>query len=322
MSKIKSSLRILYGFYYDFVRYFRYGGWKESNNLRYREYLAVRIYHKLEKCMSFSDRRVDAGQNAAHELIKFYERKPKNQELGYHESIGLTVLNNYRDQSDIPLALSHRIQLLLDAFSHKSHENTEYKGYIELVKNSIFSFATNFDSAESFFNTRHSLRSFSNQKVDIDHLSRAINLARSTPSVCNRQSWRCYYIIDDRQLIDYALEFQSGNRGFGHRVPCLLIITSDLSAFHDSSERYQNWIDGGMFSMNLLLAIHSLNLGACPLNWSRGPGRDSAFRNKFKIPDNENIIMMIGVGHYPEQYRVCESARKPLSEMMIELKKR
>lgn len=52
----KSSFRILYGFYYDFNRFFRYGGWKKLINLKYREYLVVRIYYKLEKCMSFSDR--------------------------------------------------------------------------------------------------------------------------------------------------------------------------------------------------------------------------------------------------------------------------
>ena len=49
----------------------------------------------------------------------------------------------------------------------------------------------------------------------------------------------------------------------------LLIIAMDLKAFVPAHERYQHWIDGGMFSMSIIYALHSLGLSSCCLNWSK-----------------------------------------------------
>src|SRR3546814_20513526 len=87
--------------------------------------------------------------------------------------------------------------------------------------------------------------------------SEAVELALHSPSVCNRQA-SYVYCLQSREIIDRALSLQNGNRGFGHEIPCLLILCTDLSAFDTAGERYQHWIDGGMFSMSLVWALHAL----------------------------------------------------------------
>src|SRR3546814_8739546 len=79
------------------------------------------------------------------------------------------------------------------------------------------------------------------------------------------------YCLQSREIIDRALSLQNGNRGFGHEIPCLLILCTDLSAFDTAGERYQHWIDGGMFSMSLVWALHALGYSSCCLNWSKTP---------------------------------------------------
>ena len=96
----------------------------------------------------------------------------------------------------------------------------------------------------------------------------------------------------------------------------MFIVTSDLQAFCNPGERFQCWIDGGMFAMSLLYAAHSLRLGACALNWSQTCERDIAMRTAVGIPDNEVVVMMMAVGHLPSQFSVAQSARKELSEVV------
>ena len=65
---------------------------------------------------------------------------------------------------------------------------------------------------------------------------------------------------DERQQQVIAVQ---GNAGFGDRVPLVLVITSDLQTFFAPEERNQAWIDGGMFAMSLVHALHSLGLASC-----------------------------------------------------------
>lgn len=76
---------------------------------------------------------------------------------------------------------------------------------------------------EQFVKSRHSIRHFNSTPVKIDDLKEAINLARYTPSACNRQGWRTRIIVD-RDIIRGILENQNGNRGFGQEIDKLLVI--------------------------------------------------------------------------------------------------
>lgn len=68
--------------------------------------------------------------------------------------------------------------------------------------------------------------------------------------------------------------------------------------------------------MSLLYAIHSLQMGACALNWSATYERDIAMRRAVGIPDNEIVIMMIALGHLPDDLKVAQSTRKNLDEVI------
>lgn len=167
------------------------------------------------------------------------------------------------------------------------------------------------DDPRKFFLSRFSVRDFDCKKVLNEDIIKAIELALNTPSVCNRQA-SFVYCIYTREEIDRALSLQNGNRGFGHEVQCLLILCANLSAFDTAGERYQQWIDGGMFSMSVVWALHSLGLGSCCLNWSKGPVDDMRLRALVPINDEHTVLMMLAVGFPRENLKVCYSARKPV----------
>ena len=156
--------------------------------------------------------------------------------------------------------------------------------------------------------TRQSIRNLiKNQPPCHEVLKAAIQYAIRTPSVCNRQTWRVHVFEGD--VLEQIMEIQGGNRGFGHTIPTALIVTSDMRYFGGDGERYQAWVDGGMFSMTLLLTLHAHGIGAVALNWAVKNKKDRALRDVTSIPDYERIIMIIGCG-YPREGALCPASQR------------
>jgi nitroreductase len=179
---------------------------------------------------------------------------------------------------------------------------------------------------EGFYKTRHSIRQFGPEHVGIELVRRAVAMAQRTPSACNRQPVRLYVISESRQkeqLLsvqkEQLLAVQKGSRGFGHQASHVLVVTSDLGCFNGAGERNQCWVDGGMFAMSLVYALHSMGLGTCCLAWQPTRERDRAARSIVGIREAEVIIMLIAVGSLPEELRVAKSQRKSLDEVLVEV---
>lgn len=167
-----------------------------------------------------------------------------------------------------------------------------------------------------FFLRRHSVRRFSTEEVTAAQIQFAAQAAQKAPGVCNRQSGRIR-VISEKTKIASTLAIQSGARGFGDNVPMLFCISVDISNFNGIGERYQGWIDGGLFAMSFLFGLHAQGIGACCLNWSKDHEQDNEMRKHLDLPDNELIIMFIAAGHLPEEFEVACSYRRPLDEVLV-----
>lgn len=319
-SRLKYAIRplrnvsyALFGFAYDFSRFARFAGWRGRSGSDRRDYKAVKTYHRLEKSLSFRNRRKGSGWSAASDFVSLVSRDGFNSATaGYHENVGVKVLHDF-------VALSpdeHRARENVNRFLQQATLSSAEGGVINLCADDLL--AGRLENPEQFFLTRHSVRDFRPDTIPREQLERAVQLAMKTPSVCNRQGWHLYH-LDERESIDRALQFQNGNRGFGHEVPCLLIVTADLTAFDTHGERFQHWIDGGMFAMSLVLALHSIGLASCCLNWSRGPLDDLALRKAVRIKPAHTVITMMAVGYASADLKVCYSARRPLHTILSHL---
>ncbi len=172
-----------------------------------------------------------------------------------------------------------------------------------------------FDLSE-FFWRRKSVRVFKPQAVAESLIETAVDLARNSPSVCNRQSWRVY-AINSEPLLSEVLPLQNGNESFRSEIPVALVITSDLQKFSGAGERNQVWVDGGLFAMSLAWALHGLGLGTCMLNWSVLNSQSELLRSKINISDSEEIITLMAVGHPEENIRYARSEKKSVSDILF-----
>ncbi len=304
-------VKAAHGFLYNFIRYCLYSNAKQNVvDSKKRNYISVKIYHTLEKSMSYKNRSSSHGWTAAFMLMEHCKAINASKNIGYHDKIALSVLKDFIDlEGNVDRPEAEQILSEIEEFDFLSDEDcgSHLLSRDEMTTGKL-------ELPESFFLSRFSLREFSPVVVEDDIIEKAISLAMKTPSACNRQPWYIYHIADP-EIKKAALKLQTGNAGFGDRIPNLLVIAADLNAFIPGQEHYQHWIDGGMFSMSTIYALHSLGVASCCLNWSQTPGADKSLRKIVNIQGSHSIIMMLAVGWPDEENLVCVSPRRPFNEI-------
>jgi nitroreductase len=319
---IRNIYRILIGwkyFMYDYKRYVKYSGYQSDfMDDELRNYNLAMVYHGLEKSLSYKKRNLNSGWKNANKILDILKFANKNKNFGYHDIASVQVLEKFVNlPENINDSRSEKIKEELNVYenliSNETHGAINYsdKDYQKgILKN-----------PEDFFYSRYSLREFKNEIVKDSDIELAVKLAMKTPSVCNRQAWGIYH-TSNQEIKDIVLNYQHGNKPFGEKIPNLLIITTDLKAFFSPDEHYQHWIDGGLLSMSLMYAFHSIGVASCALNWSAKPKNDLAIRKQLNIKLNHTIIMVLAIGYPDEQNIVCSSTRRPIEEVFFELEKK
>jgi nitroreductase len=171
------------------------------------------------------------------------------------------------------------------------------------------------DNVRAFFGSRHSVRNFDPDNVPTEgELRSIVELARNTPSVCNRQGFRVH-MYRSREDIDAILKIQNGATGFAHVVPAVGVVTARRALFVGPDERNQRWVDGGLFAMTLVWAAHARGFATCMLNWSLPSVSSARLRKVADIPEGEDIVVVIAFGHAKEGARVARSQKRSIDDL-------
>ena len=305
---------------YDASRYRRWSAafqasFRTRDDLPHLRALITMDYHRIEKGLALRHPRPAFGQQVVRELARntaAYARLGGDPELLRIVGNVLRAYIDYHDLEHIDLGGFRSEVAELIAKLNAAEDPCGCGGTRNVTRDEWLRFDRS--ALPDFFLTRSSVRDFTDEPVDDEVVERIVRFAMKTPSVCNRQAWRVYD-ISKSDLLTNILSCQNGNAGFREAIPRAFIVACDLRHFVSVGERNQGWIDGGMFAMSLLWAIHAEGLGACPLNWSVEKEADQKLRLFAPIPDHEIVLMMIAFGHVPDTFRVAQSPRKPLSEI-------
>lgn len=161
---------------------------------------------------------------------------------------------------------------------------------------------------------RHSVRWYSDEPVDQETLVKALQLAQTAPSACNRQSVKVHVIASEDKKKE-VLKLQNGNRGFGDRADKILLVTSDLRYWaYDVGE--MAYIDGGIFIMNLLYALHYYKINACTLNARMKISNRRKLAKIVGMEPSEIPVAFILVGRAPESFKIAGSQRLNVEDIV------
>ena len=262
----------------------------------------IKMYHSIEKGLSYKDFRAGFGRQNVEELISALESYAAlyDAETSFYKT-ALSTLYEYVAKNEACGFFDEELKRKIEKLPGTRNEKG---GTIKICHKEV----NEFTSYEQFVLSRHSIREFSSLPVDLTIVNESISLAQHTPSACNRQGWKTRIVVN-KDVIKTILANQNGNRGFGENIDKLLIVTSDIRYFARGREANQVFIDGGMYAMNILHALHSKNIATIPLSASLRVDQEKAVRDCIKMDEAEVLIMFIGIGNYPEETLTTKSER-------------
>jgi nitroreductase len=310
LRRLQLALTLTVNAAYDARRLWKHSyltGIKGQENLRSRMHMTG---HFLEYGMSMRDPRKGFGQDRVALLYRDLDSYAPHYGWDATCEIMLRTLQAYldfnagaADQSALKAELA-RLEALRIWTGPALRAGSETVTRAEIQRRGMIDFL---DFAEA----RHSVRSFAPGPVAQDKIDRAVRAAQITPSSCNRQTCRAW-VWTEPEAVQRVLALQSGNRNFGDQITGVAVVASDLTHWYEVEERYQGWVDAGMFAMSLALGLHAEGLGAVMLNWGEEYRQDKALRDLTGIPESALVAVMIGFGNLPEHLNVPVSQREPL----------
>lgn len=312
--KIKRYLLSYRGFQDDIVRYNNY---VMSGNLTQPRLISRLIlkYHVLEKGLTMPDMRPGFGKQVVKDLLQLCD---KYLEMGYdptdiHFIQSIQVLNEY-------VRLHKNIEFELDGeITEEIYSLSKQTNILKFGTQNIISKENYFKYSKAEFKefclSRHSVRAFSDEEVEIETIKKAVFLAQKGPSSCNRQPSRVY-ILNNREFIDKVLDAQKGNRGFGHTINKVIVLTAEVGVFSGYAERNEAFINAGLFAMGVLYGLHYYEIGAIPLAYiAVNKDEDKLVRSICGIPDSEVVCMFIGCGIVRNTFSIATSVRYPVDSI-------
>ena len=292
---------------YYFVRSVKY-----SMLYRGKEYLSNRLLvmeHSVEKGITMPNRHFGFGYGVVRLLIascrEYIEKYGKDSSQlqiaidGLEEYLDIHKKANYTLPEDIK-------ESIISLLEYKAMDSVTCK---QVSMDKFFEYTDFY----SFAHSRHTCRWFSEQDIPNELISKVIELANTAPSACNRQSVRVTCVSDNKK--DECLSLQNGNRGFGDRINKLLVVS-----FQQPSWEYDiqsaGYLDAGIYTMNILYALHYYHLCACTLNAHLTRDNLRKLRTIIHLPPCEVPAVFIGIGMPEETMMIAKSERLNVHDIL------
>ena len=306
-------------FRYDEERFDKLSGCADPNSYEALRARVIARYHVLEKGLTMPARKIGFGMSVASDLVdllKSFENKFGTDDGQIQHAIG--VLRTYyeltrphaesKDSIIVDANLWQKLIQFLDKHPSVGPAKQIHKTRLELYASKDAPFP-------AFAWSRRTIRNYTEEPIPDERIAAAVDLARSTPSSCNRQYCRVH-CISKKDQIQQLLSLQGGNRGFGHLADKILVVTSDLRCALHPQERTDAFVNGGMFLMNLSYSLFHEEIAHCILNWSQTPKRDKELRSILRLEPAETVIAILSCGLAPSEVDIAASPRKPLVDIL------
>ena len=290
---------------------------KESlNKLGY--YLII-LTHTIEKGLSHFELR-PFGQENIKSIIQIINSELKYQNFYNHFSFinGINSLREYKKTYETHNWKEKPEYSEVSDFL-KNYEKTPEKktGAFILTKEDLQK-DYNIDY-KKFIKSRHSTRNYKNQELKKEDIKEAIEMAKYSPSACNRQYIKVHYYPTGKMrqnVIDYSL----GKEGLYLEGVNTFIITFDVNGLGGDGERNQGYFNAGLFATNLVNAFHSLGIGTCFIQFANSVSDEEKLKQLNDIPSYERIAVILYAGYYDDKSIFAVSLRKNFEDYFKEHK--
>lgn len=289
---------------------------KESKNLQGNYFLLIRNVHRLEKGLLMRPRREVFATDFIKETVDSYigifskGQNSDNSQLKWFTD----VLSEYFRVCNSNVIIDKQKERF-NEFLINADKKSESYNFSVPYRRDFSNFST--VSYEQFYKLskqRRSVRWFLDRPVERSLIDKAILAAIQAPSACNRQPFE-YRIIDDKKLLEQIVDLPMGTKGYAHSIQSFVVIVGNLDAYFDERDRHLIYIDASLANMSFMLALETLGLSSCSINWPDIEARERKMDTILNLQPYQRPIMCIGIGYPDPDGMVAFSEKRNLDQI-------
>jgi len=268
------------------------------------------LTHALEKAFSLPNPRKSFGLKKANSLLDKISRYTSEFQWDDNLVVPISVLKQYieyhRHNNSISpemTAFGNRFYEFMSSL-HMAYDSFQSAGTYDVTKDYLIKAGKG--NFETLATNRFAVRNFSGKPVSQEVLHKALDIARKSPSACNRQSYRVHIFRDEQK--NRLLKMQGGANSFYETADSVLLISADANRYY-IRESQLGYVDASLFAMTLMYALTYLGIGSIPLTLGIRQSTLERMKNDFDIPMNEMPVLLIAIGNYTDTFKVAMSHR-------------
>jgi len=275
-------------------------------------FLLVRNIHRLEKGLLMRPRKAVFAADYISETVDSFQKIVTGgiHNSNYQLKWAKDVLEEYFTavQPGNPVIDEQRIR-----FNDVKNLYEDASGTDKFVpyKRAVSESPVLFDEYYKLTQRRRSVRWFRPDPVPRELIDKAILAANQSPSACNRQPFE-FRVFDKKELVEKVMKIPMGTKGYAGNIPVAIVVVGNLDAYFSERDRHVIYIDASLASMSLMLALETLGLSSCPINWPDIESRERQMEELLQLEKYQRPIMCIGLGYADEEGMVAFSEKRPL----------
>lgn len=173
-----------------------------------------------------------------------------------------------------------------------------------------------YDELMVLFRRRRSVRWYQDKPVSNELIEQAVRAAALAPSACNRQPFR-FYVSNGKDKAAEVAKCAGGTAGFHDNLPCVIAVVGDLGCYPEARDRHVVYIDGSLAAMQLMLALESLGLSSCSINWPDVEERERQLAKILGLAYQERTVMLLAVGYADPTGGIPYSDKKTEQDLVV-----
>lgn len=284
---------------------------KDKSNL----YLLVRNTHRIEKGLLMRPMRKTFALDYIGETVDAYAGFLREDAIHHsaQQKWFTDVLSSYFETVEVnaKIALEKEKFLRCKDLLNGKESPISSVPYMRIQEN--FSPIT-YEQFYALNRQRRSVRWFLDKPVEREKIDKAILAAIQAPSACNRQPFE-YRVLDKPELLKKVVDFPMGTKGYAHSIQAFIVVVGNLDAYFSERDRHLIYVDASLANMSLMLALETLGLSSCPINWPDIESREKMMEEFLALSPYQRPIMCIGIGYPDFTGKVAFSEKRSLDQI-------
>ena len=264
-------------------------------------FMLIRNTHRIEKGLTMQPRKRIFAKGYLTETIDCFiklwnsSNDDSNVQLKWSKDVFSEYFKMVDGDDEINKAKEKFFETVENSKSSKLPSGPDLKPY---PRSSINLSKTSYEEFYGLTKQRRSVRWYENKPVPRELIDKAILAAIQSPSACNRQPFE-YRVFDEKSIVNQIIDLPMGTAGYGHNVPVLVVVIGNLNAYDSERDRHLIYVDASLANMTFMLALETLGLSSCSINWPDIEKREKKMEQALNLKKYQRPIMCMSVG-YPD----------------------